>query len=165
MCCHIGRFHEGRLAHEQAMRSNPKNRTYNLEYIYLYSGDFARAEEAAQAWLREATGNRNAFTFAAQPPLLTGDLNLAEQRLAAGLKLYSDEPWLLSLQGTLHARRKETSAALEFVRGADLLIPWGMRTPISSRRRLRRVGRRKAGLPNAAFTGNPCWPFFKLIRT
>src|SRR3954471_21042786 len=68
ICLHIGRFQEARMAHEQAMRSNPKNRSYNLEYLYLYSGDFARAEEAAQAWLSEAPCNWNALEFAAQPP-------------------------------------------------------------------------------------------------
>src|SRR5262245_27151794 len=108
ICLHIGRFQEARLAHEQAMRSNPKNRTYNLEYLYLYSGDFARAEEAAQAWLSEAPCNWNALHFAPQPPLMTGDLKLAGLRLAAGLKLHPDDPLLLSLQGILHTRRKET---------------------------------------------------------
>ena len=54
ICLHIGRFHEARIAHAESQRANPKNRTYNLEYIHLYSGDFARAEEAAAGWLREA---------------------------------------------------------------------------------------------------------------
>jgi hypothetical protein len=84
------------------MRSNPKNRTYNLEFIYLYSGDFARAEAAAVAWLREAPGYWSAF-YAPQPPLMRGDLSLAEQRLAAGLKRYPNDPLLVSLQGILRS--------------------------------------------------------------
>jgi tetratricopeptide (TPR) repeat protein len=86
ICMHIGRFHEARMAHEQAMRSNPKNRTYNLEYIYLYSGDFELAAEAAEAWLIEAPGNWAASSYSSQPPLMTGDLNLAEQRPGGGSK-------------------------------------------------------------------------------
>lgn len=168
ICLHIGRFHEARLAHEQAMRSNPKNRTYNLEYIYLYSGDFARAEEAAQAWLREATGNRNAFAFAPQPPLMTGDLNLAEQRLAAGLKLYPDEPLLISLQGMLHARRNERGPALECVRKAlDLPLTFGHAHHTYHQVAcvyavLGETEKAMAWLERSVETGNPCWPFFKI---
>src|SRR5213079_1669572 len=126
ICLHIGRFHEARIAHEASQRSNPKNRTYNLEYIHLYSGDFARAEAAAAAWLREAPDNWFAFCYAVQPPLMTGDLNVAEQRLAAGLKRYPDDPTLLSLEGMLHARRNKTGAALECVRKAlDFPITFG----------------------------------------
>jgi hypothetical protein len=46
-----------RLAHELALRSNPRTRTGNLEYFYIFSGDFARAEEASEAWFRERPGN------------------------------------------------------------------------------------------------------------
>ena len=52
------------------------------------------------------------------PPLLSGDLDLAEQRLAAALKQFPDEPLLVSLQGMLHARRNQTDLALECVRRA-----------------------------------------------
>src|SRR6202035_3757195 len=44
ICSHIGRFQEGHIAHERARRSNPKTRSNNLEFLYLWSGDFARAE-------------------------------------------------------------------------------------------------------------------------
>ena len=53
ICLHIGRLEEGRRAHEQSMRSNPRTRTGNLEYFYIYSGDVARAEAAVEAWYRE----------------------------------------------------------------------------------------------------------------
>src|SRR5436190_14557533 len=53
ICMHIGRLEEGRIAHEQALRSNPRTRTGNLEYFYIYSGDVARAEVAVEAWCRE----------------------------------------------------------------------------------------------------------------
>ena len=56
--------------------------------------------------------------FHPQPPLMSGDLDLAEQRLAAGLEQFPDEPLLVSLQGMLHARRNQTDPALECVRRA-----------------------------------------------
>src|ERR1700730_4448186 len=40
ICLHIDRLDEARIAHENAQRSNPKTRSGNLEFIYLYSGDF-----------------------------------------------------------------------------------------------------------------------------
>ena len=54
ICQHIGRLEEARIAHEQAQRSNPKTRSGNLEFIHLYSGDFARAEEAARPGFEKA---------------------------------------------------------------------------------------------------------------
>src|SRR6185369_8290689 len=53
ICAHIGRLPEARIAHEQALRANPKTRTSNLEYFYIFSGDFARAEEAVEIWFQE----------------------------------------------------------------------------------------------------------------
>ena len=168
ICLHIGRFDEARIANEQAQRSNPKNRAYNLEYIHLYSGDFARAEEAAAALLRESPGNFFACGYCPQPPLMTGDLALAEQRLAAGLKLYPAEPLLLSLQGMLHARRNETAAALECVRKAlDFPITAGHAhhtyyQVACVHAVLGETEKAMAWLERSVDTGNPCWPFFRL---
>jgi tetratricopeptide (TPR) repeat protein len=150
------------------MRSNPRNRSYNLEHIYLYSGDFARAENAAQAWLKEAPGTRTAWRFGPQPPLMTGDLNLVEQRLSAGLKLFPDDPFLLSLQGMLHARRQETGAALECVRKAlDVPITVGHAHHAYYQVAcvyavLGETEKGLAWLQRSVDTGNPCWPFFKI---
>ena len=58
ICLHVGRLQEARIAHEQARRSNPKTRSGNVEFFYLYSGDFTRAEEAGEAWIREKTGSQ-----------------------------------------------------------------------------------------------------------
>jgi eukaryotic-like serine/threonine-protein kinase len=166
ICLHIGRFHEGRTAHEQAMRSNPKHRPRNLEFIYLYSGDFARAEEADQAWLKDGPSLSGASWYGAQPPLMTGDLNLAEQRLAAVLKLSPDEPLLVSLQGMLHARRNETGAALECVRKAlDLSITFGHAHHTYHQVAcvyavLSETEKAMAWLERSVDTGFPCWPFF-----
>ncbi len=53
ICLHIGRLTEARTAHERALRSNPKTRSNNLEFFYLFSGDFARAEQAGENWIRD----------------------------------------------------------------------------------------------------------------
>lgn len=168
ICWHIGRFKEAQMAHEQAMRSNPKNRNYNLEFIYLYSGDFASAEEAAQALLREAPSHWAACYFGALSPLMIGDLTLAEQRLTAGLGQHPNDPMLLSVQGMLHARRKETGAALECVwKALDLPITVGHAhhtyyQVASVYAVLGETEKAMAWLERSADTGYPCWPFFKL---
>jgi serine/threonine protein kinase/Flp pilus assembly protein TadD len=168
ICLHIGRFHDARIAHAASQRANPKNRTYNLEYIHLYSGDFARAEEAAAVWLREAPDNWSAWYYGAQPPLMTGDLDLAEQRLAAGLRLSPNEASLLSLQGVLHARRSQARPALECVRQAlDLPIGFGHAHHTYYQvaciyALLSEPDKAMAWLERSVDTGYPCWPFFTL---
>lgn len=118
ICLHIGRLPEARIAHEQALRANPKTRTGNLEWFYIFSGDFARAEEAAEAWFQERPGNMYALATRIVPPLLSGGLDLAEQRLAAALKQLPDEPWFVTFQGMLCARRGQADLALQCVRRA-----------------------------------------------
>ena len=113
ICLHIGRLEEARIANEHAQRSNPKTRATNLEFIYLYSGDFARAEESAQTWIREGRSTAYGLWFPPQPPLLRGDLETAEQRLASALDRFPEEPLIVSLQAMLHARRGESGRALE----------------------------------------------------
>ena len=168
ICLHIGRFHEARTAHEHAQQSNPRNRTYNLEYIHLYSGDFARAEEAARVWLKESPTSWLACSYAPQPPLMTGNLMLAEQRLRAGLELHPDEPLIISLQAILHARRNEPEAALDCVRRSlDVPITKGHAHHTYYQvacvyAMLRQPVKAMAWLQRSADTGNPCWPFFKL---
>jgi serine/threonine protein kinase/Tfp pilus assembly protein PilF len=118
ICSHIGRLHESRIAHEHAQRSNPKTRSGNFEFNLLHDGDFARAEAAGEAWIRERPGTKYALFFYPQPPLYSGDLDLAEQRLAIALQHFPDEPLISSLQGMLHARRNQRDTALEYVRRA-----------------------------------------------
>jgi len=168
ICLHIGRFHEARIAHAESQRANPKNRTYNLEYILLYSGDFAGAEEAAAAWLREAPDSWAALSYGLQPPLLSGELQLAERRLTAGLRLFPEDPTLLCFRGMLHARRDEAAAALACVRKAVALpIAFGHAHHTYYQVAcvyaiLRETDKAMAWLERSVDTGNPCWPFFLL---
>ncbi|OFW04129.1 MAG: hypothetical protein A3H96_17550 [Acidobacteria bacterium RIFCSPLOWO2_02_FULL_67_36] len=168
ICMHIGRLEEGRLAHEQALRSNPKTRTGNLEYFYIYSGDFARAEEAAEAWFRERPGNRYTLFTRILPPLLSGDLELAEQRLVAALKEVPNEPGVISLQGMLHARRNQTALALECVRQAlDSPLSFGHAhhtyyNIACIHAVLGETDKAMAWLERSVDTGFPCWPFFRI---
>jgi non-specific serine/threonine protein kinase len=168
ICFHIGRFEEARIAHEQALKSNPKNVSYNLEWIDLYSGDFARAKEAGEAWFRKSSGNKNALWYSAHSVLLTGDLDVAGHRLAVALEKYRDEPLFISLQGMLHARRGQISPALDCVRRAlDFPISFG-----HAHHTYHHVAciyavlgeneKAMAWLEKSIDNGNPCWPFFQI---
>lgn len=168
ICLHIGRLGEARIAHEQGRLTNPKTRTGNLEFFYIYSGDFARAEEAAEAWFRERPENMFALYARILPPLLSGDLELAEQRLAAALKQAPTEPVIVSLQGMLHARRHETALALECVRGAlDSPSSFGhthhtFYQVACIHAVLGDTKRALAWLESSVNTGFACWPFFRV---
>jgi len=168
ICLHVGRLQEARLAHEQAQRSNPKTRSGNLEFTYLYSGDFARAEAAGESWLRERPGAKYALFFHPQPPLMSGDLDLAEQRLATALQQLADEPLITSLQGMLHARRNRSDVALDCVRRAlDLPRSFGHTHHTYYQIAcvyavLRDTDKAMAWLERSVDTGFACWPFFRI---
>ena len=168
ICLHIGRLEEGRFAHEQALRSNPRTRTGNLEYFYIYSGDFARAEEAAEAWYRERPGNIYALVTRTLPPLLSGRLELAEERLAIAASHVPDEPMIVSLQGVMHARRGHSDLALQCVRRAlDSPRSFGHTHHVHHNvacvyALLADTDKAMVWLERAADTGFPCWPFFRI---
>jgi DNA-binding SARP family transcriptional activator/Tfp pilus assembly protein PilF len=168
ICTHIGRLQEAHMAHEQAQRVNPKTRTGNLEWFYIFSGDFVRAEEAVEAWLRDRPGNMYALATSIVPPLLSGDLDLAEQRLAAALNQLPDEPWLISFQGMLYARRCQTDLALECVRRA-LDAPGSFGHTHHTYYNIACIHAvlgepetAMAWLERSVNTGFACWPFFRV---
>jgi len=168
ICLHIGRFQEALTAHRRATESNPKTRSNHLEFIYLCSGDFARAEAAAEAWIREKPRLKYALWYNPLPALMRGDLDAAERRVAVALKLYPDEPLMVSMQGMLHARRGQVDKALECARKAQ-------ESPHSFGHShhayyqiaciyavLGNTDKAMGWLERSADTGNPCWPFFRL---
>jgi hypothetical protein len=75
-----------------------------------------RAEEAVEAWFRDRPNNLFAIQARILPPLLSGNLELAQQRLATAHELAPGDPSIVSLQGVLHAWRQEADRALECVR-------------------------------------------------
>jgi serine/threonine protein kinase len=168
ICLHVGRLHEATIAHEHVRRANPKTRSGNLEFTYLYSGDFARAEEAGEAWIRDRPGAKYALFFHPQPPLYTGDLDLAERRLAIALGQLPEEPLFTSLQGMIHARRNQSDAALECVRKAiDLPRSFGHTHHTYYQIAcvyavLGDTDRAMAWLERSVDTGFACWLFFRI---
>jgi eukaryotic-like serine/threonine-protein kinase len=168
ICLHIGRLPEGHTAYEQAQRSNPKTRSNNLEFLYLYRGEFALAEQAAEAWIREKPGSMYARWFHPQPPLMTGDLDLAERRLAAAVNQLPHEPLIISLQGMLHARRNQAELALQCTRRAlDSPRSFGHTHHTyyqiaCTYAVLRETDKALAWLERSAETGFPCWAFFRV---
>jgi serine/threonine-protein kinase len=168
ICLHIGRLPEARIAHEQALRVNPKTRTGNLQWFYIFSGDFVRAEDAAEDWFRERPGNMYALATRIVPPLLSGDLGLADQRLAVALKQLPEEPWFVTFQGMLHARRGEADLALQCVRRALDSPPSFGHTHHTYyniaciHAVFGETDKAMAWLERSVDTGFACWPFFRL---
>ena len=168
ICMHIGRLHEAQIADERAQRCNPRNRSHNREYIYLYRGDFARAKEAGEAWFKESPGNKNALWYSAHSLLLTGDLEQAGERLTMALAKDPEEPMFISLRGMLHARQRQSGAALDCVRKA-LEYPASFGHAHHTYHQvacvyseLGEIEKAMAWFEKSVDTGNPCWPFFRL---
>lgn len=168
ICMHIGRMAEARTAHELAVRSNPRNRTYNLGFICLYSGDFAGADEAGAAWLKEAPTHRQSLAFSAVTALMMSDLSRAEERLAKGLELYPDEPMIISTQAMLHARLNQAGLARDCIHKAlEKPNSFGhthhtYHQVADAYCAIGDTNQAMAWLERSADTGNPCWPFFNL---
>jgi serine/threonine protein kinase len=168
ICLHIGRLEEARIAHEHAQRTNPQTRTGNLEWFYLMSGDFAAAEEATAAWLRDRPGNLYARMTHILPALFNGDLTLADDRLTTALKQLPDEPGVFGLQGILQAKRGQADLALQSVRKA-LESPRSFGHThhtyhgiASVYALLGETEKAMAWLERSVDTGWACWPFFRI---
>jgi TolB-like protein len=168
ICHHIGRLEEGRQAHANAQRSNPRTRSGNLEFILLYSGDFASADEAAEAWVRERPGAIYPLFFYPQPALLSGRLDVAEQRLALARKHLGEDPLITTLHGMLYARREQAGPALDCVRAA-LACPRSFGHTHHTYYQvactyavLGDTDNAMAWLERSVNTGFACWPFFRV---
>jgi TolB-like protein/tetratricopeptide (TPR) repeat protein len=168
ICLHIGRLEEARRAHELAQRSNPKSKSLNLVMFYLYSGDFARMREEADAYVRGSPGAGYRLSTQGQVLLYNGELDVAERHLAEALRQVPDEPLLISLQGMLHARRGRADAALECVR-RSLESPRSFGHTHHTYHQiactyavLGDAPKAMAWLERCAETGFPCWSFFNV---
>jgi hypothetical protein len=99
---------------------------------------------------------------------MTGDLDVAQERLALAVQHFPDEPLITSAQGMLHARRNERDAALECVRRA-LDSPRSFGHTHHTYYQIACVyavlgdtDRAMAWLEHSVDTGNAPWPFFRI---
>jgi TolB-like protein/Flp pilus assembly protein TadD/predicted Ser/Thr protein kinase len=167
ICMHIGRFQEARIADERAQRCNPRNRSYNREFICQYSGEFARAKELGEAWFKESPRNKNALWYSAHSLLLTGDLDEAGDRLTLALAQYPEEPLFVTMRGMLHARRRQSEAAIACVQKAlEYPVSFGHAHHTYHHvaciySELGETEKAMAWLEKSVDSGNPCWPFFR----
>ena len=166
ICQHIGRLEEARIAHERSLRCNPRTRTGNLEYYYIFSGDFVRAESATEAWYRERPRNWGALLARIIPPVLSGDVELAQQRISHALTQLPDEPWLITFQGIVCAQRGQVDEALRSVHRA-LESPQSFGHTHHTHYNIASIyallgdsTKAMAWLERSADAGFPCWPFF-----
>ena len=132
------------------------------------SGDFTRAEQATAAWRRDRPGNIYARISHALPPLFSGDLDLADERLATVSQQLPDEPMIHSLQGIVFAQRRQADAALECVRKA-LESPRSLGHTHHTYHYLASIyavlgdtDKAMAWLERSVDAGWACWPFFRI---
>jgi len=117
--------------------------------------------------VRERPGNVFALYASTLPPLLSGDLELAERRMLCALEQAPGEPLIVSVQGMIHARRNETEVALACVRAA-LDSPSSFGHTHHSYYQIACVyaalgdkEKAMAWLERSVASGFACWPFFR----
>ena len=166
---HIGRLEEARIAHEQALRSNPRTRTGNLEYFYIYSGDFARAEEAAEAWFRERPGNMYALATRILPAAVARKPGARRAAVGGGSETAAGRAHGSSpFKACCTPGAVKPTLALECVRKAlDSPRSFGHThhtyyNIACVHAVLGDTDKAMAWLERSVDTGFPCWPFFRI---
>jgi hypothetical protein len=97
-----------------------------------------------------------------------GDLDLAEQRVAAALKQLPDEPLVVSQHAMLHARRHRSDLALQCIqRAVDSPRSFGHTHHVHynvacAYAVLGDTDKAMAWLERSVDTGFPCWPLFRV---
>jgi tetratricopeptide (TPR) repeat protein len=117
--------------------------------------------------VRERPGNLFALYASTLPPILSGDLELTERRVAEALRLAPGEPLIVTVKGMLHARRNEPDQALQCVRDA-LDLPSSFGHTHHSYYQIACVyavlgdkDKAMAWMERSVASGFACWPFFR----
>ena len=164
---HIGRLEDGRL--RTSGRCDPIRGPEPGTWITLH---LHRGLRPGGGSGRSVVPRRPANVYAlmtwAITALLSGRLELAEERLASASTHLPDDPLAVVLEGILHARRGHSDRALQCV-GRALESPrsFGHTHHVHHHvacvyALLGDVDKAMAWLERAAETGFPCWPFFRI---
>jgi tetratricopeptide (TPR) repeat protein len=81
--------------------------------VYVWNHEYDSAREEIQAWRLESPENKYPVYFAVQLALMTGDLREARTLLDEAVKLLTEEPLIISLEGVYFARIGSERKALD----------------------------------------------------
>ena len=164
---HIGLLDRAREMYERGRAFQPKNAvSHGIIKVYIWNLELDLAREEIQAWRAENPIHKYAIYFAPQPALMTGDWNEAKALLDEGVRLFPEEPLIVSLLGVYWALVGNAEQAVECVtRACSSAKSFGHthHTDYQIACIFSLLGRHQAAfewLERAVNHGFACWPFF-----
>lgn len=164
---HIGLLDRAREMYERGRPFQPKKAVnHSVVQVYVWNHELDLAREEIQAWRAENPGNKYAIYFAPQPALMTGDWNEARARLDDAVRVFPQEPMIVSLLGLYFALVGKAEEALECVAracGTAKSFGHSHHTYYQVACIYAILERREAAfewLERSVSTGFACWPFF-----
>jgi DNA-binding winged helix-turn-helix (wHTH) protein/tetratricopeptide (TPR) repeat protein len=164
---HIGLLDHAHEMYERGRPFQPKKAVnHSIVQVYIWNREFDLAREEIQAWRTENPANKYAIYFAPQPALMTGDLNEAKVLLDEAVRLFPEEPLIISLLGVYWALAGKAEQALECVAracGTAKSFGHAHHTYYQIACISALLGRREVAfewLERSVTTGFACWPFF-----
>ena len=164
---HIGLLDHAHEMYERGRPFQPKKAfNHSIVQVYIWNREFDLAREEIQAWRTENPANKYAIYFAPQPALMTGDLNEAKVLLDEAVRLFPEEPLIISLLGVYWALAGKAEQALECVAracGTAKSFGHAHHTYYQIACISALLGRREVAfewLERSVTTGFACWPFF-----
>jgi len=164
---HIGLLERAREMFERGSAFHPRKAvSHSIVQVYMWGGEYDRAEEEIQAWRTESPGNKYPLYFAAQRAMITGELKEARALLEEAMRLLPEDSLIVSLQGVFHALQGEESHALDCLTAACAAPKSFGHTHHSYYQVaciLALLGQAEGAfrwLERSIGTGFACWPFF-----
>jgi DNA-binding winged helix-turn-helix (wHTH) protein/tetratricopeptide (TPR) repeat protein len=164
---HIGLLDRAREMYERGCPFQPKRAVnHSIVQVYIWNREFDLAREEIQAWRTENPGNKYAIYFAPQPAMMTGDWKEAKSLLDEAVRLFPEEPLIVSLLGVYWALVGKTEEALECAtRACNTAKSFGHahHTYYQLASIFALLGRRQEAFEwfeRSVSSGFACWPFF-----
>jgi DNA-binding winged helix-turn-helix (wHTH) protein/tetratricopeptide (TPR) repeat protein len=164
---HIGLLDHARTMFERGGPFNPKQTvSHSICQVFLWGGDYERAQEEIESWRTESPANKYAVHFAMQLAILTGQWEQAWQLFEDAGGFIGNDPLIVSLQGTLHASLGNVTEALRCMDSActnPKSFGHAHHTYYQIACILSLLNRPEVAfewLERSVDTGFACWPFF-----
>jgi DNA-binding winged helix-turn-helix (wHTH) protein/tetratricopeptide (TPR) repeat protein len=164
---HIGLLDRAREMYERGRPFQPKKAVnHSIVQVYLWNRELDLAAEEIKAWRGESLSNKYIGYFAAQHALMTSDWNEAKAQLDEAIRLFPEEPLIVSMLGVYWAFVGKSEHALECVTracGSAKSFGHAHHTDYQIACIFSLLGRRDAAfewLERAVNHGFACWPFF-----
>jgi tetratricopeptide (TPR) repeat protein len=113
---HIGLLDHARNMYEMGSAYDPRKAvSHSIFQVYLWNGDYERAQDELCQWKAESPASKYAIHFGPYLAMLRGQWDKAKSMLNDAAGLTPEEPLVISQQGLLHALTGYPQEAMECV--------------------------------------------------